>query len=419
MLGFLRSNYSLQAFVISFQIGCIWKFTVLTPDSFIRDSLIIDRFSIYIIILLNLLIISRGACHGSPTSDFVFMVGVLIIRCFMVIARSRILGLYIFYEISIFPIRFIILKWGRYPERAGRVLMLIIYTLIFSLPFIYTILGNYYLNGGNFLPAVTISHGDLLTRFLILFVFGVKLPILGIHRWLPMAHVEAPTFGSMVLAGILLKLGGMGLIRLNSLLAKPELLSVIGGYLVFSFAIRGIMCLFQTDFKKVIAYSSIFHIRVIPILTILPNSIGVKGILVMMLLHGLISPILFMLVGVGRKLLKTRMIILIQGMGILAPWLLTPIVFGFLLNLPCPPFLSFLGEILFFVPAVVEVPYLVSVIFIGIIVSLLYNLNWAMARISPSSPGITSLQVIPVREQIRRLFFVSTNLLVIPFFGII
>jgi len=134
-----------------------------------------------------------------------------------------------------------------------------------------------------------------------------------------MAHVEAPTFGSMVLAGILLKLGGMGLIRLNSLLAKPELLSVIGGYLVFSFAIRGIMCLFQTDFKKVIAYSSIFHIRVIPILTILPNSIGVKGILVMMLLHGLISPILFMLVGVGRKLLKTRMIILIQGMGILAP----------------------------------------------------------------------------------------------------
>jgi len=234
-----------------------------------------------------------------------------------------------------------------------------------------------------------------------------------------MAHVEAPTFGSMVLAGILLKLGGMGLIRLNSLLAKPELLSVIGGYLVFSFAIRGIMCLFQTDFKKVIAYSSIFHIRVIPILTILPNSIGVKGILVMMLLHGLISPILFILVGVGRKLLKTRMIILIQGMGPLAPWLLTPIVFGFLLNLPCPPFLSFLGEILFFVPAVVEVPYLVFVIFIGIIVSLLYNLNWAMARISPSSPGITSLQVIPVREQIRRLFFVLTNLLVIPFFGII
>jgi len=110
------------------------------------------------------------------------MVGVLIIRCFMVIARSRILGLYIFYEISIFPIRFIILKWGRYPERAGRVLMLIIYTLIFSLPFIYTILGNYYLNGGNFLPAVPIPHGDLLTRFLILFVFGVKLPILGIHR---------------------------------------------------------------------------------------------------------------------------------------------------------------------------------------------------------------------------------------------
>jgi len=65
------------------------------------------------------------------------------------------------------------------------------------------------------------------------------------------------------------------------------------------------------------------------------------------------------------------------------------------------------------------VPYLVFVIFIGIIVSLLYNLNWAMARISPSSPGITSLQVIPVREQIRRLFFVLTNLLVIPFFGII
>jgi len=211
----------------------------------------------------------------------------------------------------------------------------------------------------------------------------------------------------------------MGLIRLNPLLAKLDMLRVLGRYLVLSFGGRGIICLFQTDFKKVIAYSSIFHIRVIPVLILLPNSLSRKGILIMMLIHGLISPMLFILVGMSRKLLKTRIIILIQGMGLITPWILILVALGFLLNLPCPPFLSFLGEILFFIPALTEAPYFMPAIFIGMMISLLYNLNWAATRVCPTTYDATSPQIVSIGEQIRATFFVLSNILIIPFFRVI
>jgi NADH:ubiquinone oxidoreductase subunit 4 (subunit M) len=160
-----------------------------------------------------------------------------------------------------------------------------------------------------------------------------------------MAHVEAPTFGSMVLAGVLLKLGGAGLIRCLSLVSVDLLKSVLIGYLFVFMCFVTLICCIQSDFKRLVAYSSVSHMIGVPVMLVSSSFIGIKGLLVVMFIHGISSPILFMFVGVMYSFTSTRQHFLMRGLLTVRPILSFFITLTFFFTLSAPPFPSFVSEV--------------------------------------------------------------------------
>lgn len=147
--------------------------------------------------------------------------------------------------------------------------------------------------------------------------FSVKLPVFGLHFWLPIAHVEAPTFGSIILAGLLLKMGGCGLIRCLPLLEGGVLETLrewFRVYLLAALVFSSLLCLAQRDFKRLVAYSSVVHITVVLSLLCTPSPLSIRVILVLLVTHGLSSPLLFFIVGMVYSIFSTRELPFIRGL---------------------------------------------------------------------------------------------------------
>lgn len=362
-----------------------------------------DEASLFIIFItvfvLFMSFIYRGTFKSSFKLNFVFLT--ILVFCFGVFTTSRLFFLYFFYECSLLPILYIIIKWGSYPERSLSAIMLLIYTSIFTFPFIAVIFLFYSLNGSFLLTTSFLSTFDSL-RFLaslvIFCTFAVKLPIYGLHFWLPIAHVEAPTFGSMILAGVLLKLGGIGLLRTSPLIDLSTLTSVFLRYFIVFLVYVTIVCIFQSDFKRLVAYSSVSHIISIPLLLLSNNLISVKSILILILFHGLSSPILFMLVGVIYSMFRRRQLIVIRGLLLTSPLTSLMLVLAFFFTLSAPPFPSFVSEVYFLISSLYLSSYLVYIFLIFTFLSLAYNLNWLSAIVFSSSTSSVSTVMLTYRR---------------------
>jgi len=360
----------------------MFHYLTLTPlnfsSSFSLYCLIIDPYSLFLLFILVLVIFTSFI--ASPSSDHLIIVLFsLFVPCFIVFCVDRYLLLYLSYEASIIPIFYIIVKWGSYPDRSLRAIMLLIYTSVFSLPFLYLLYYIYTFNR-TFSPCLTLFSNIFPEHFLciicVFIVFAVKLPIYGFHFWLPIAHVEAPTFGSMILAGVLLKLGGLGLIRFSSLVNFPYLCYYVLSYLLVFLVFSTLVCCFQSDFKRLVAYSSVSHIITIPFLILTASKISFRCVILLIFFHALRSPLLFMLVGAIYSIYSTRQLALLRGLALILPLLAFIIVLAFFFTLSAPPFPSFISEVLFFLSSYSLTPYFVVSLILFAFFSLVYNLNW-------------------------------------------
>nr|YP_009172212.1 NADH dehydrogenase subunit 4 [Kamimuria chungnanshana]ALF36421.1 NADH dehydrogenase subunit 4 [Kamimuria chungnanshana] len=255
---------------------------------------------------------------------------------------------YLFFESSLIPTLFLILGWGYQPERLQAGVYLLFYTLLASLPLL---VGIFYLEdfqNSLFVPlfaAINLNH--VIIYLALILAFLVKMPMFMVHLWLPKAHVEAPVSGSMILAGVLLKLGGYGLLRVFSVLTLSGLalnfiwiaVSLVGGVLV------SFICLRQSDLKALIAYSSVAHMGIVLGGLMTMTYWGLSGSFTLMIAHGLCSSGLFCLANISYERLGSRSLLVNRGLMNFMP---SMTLWWFLLsscNMAAPPSLNLLSEI--------------------------------------------------------------------------
>ena len=388
----------------------------------IQYHLGIDGISYPLVLLTSLLTpIVIVTSRTSPKRKYhQYLASFLIMEGLMIGVFSALDGFlfYIFWESMLIPMFIIIGLWGG-KDRVYATVKFFLYTFLGSVFMLIALIYLYFKTGSYSISdfhSVSLSMREQLLIFLaFLFAFAVKVPMWPVHTWLPDAHVEAPTGGSVILAAVLLKMGGYGFLRF-SLPIAPDASAYLANFMIALSLIAiiyiGLVAISQTDMKKLIAYSSISHMGFVTLGTFVFYNLGIQsaspetmslaitGSMIQMISHGLISAALFLCVGVIYDRLHTRLITDYQGVVNSMPKFATLMVFFALANAAIPGTSGFVGEFTIIMASFKINLWIAFFAAITLIIGAVYSL-WLIKRVifgEPLNERISGMQEMTMIE---------------------
>nr|YP_009871088.1 NADH dehydrogenase subunit 4 [Siphonosoma cumanense]QKS32600.1 NADH dehydrogenase subunit 4 [Siphonosoma cumanense] len=339
-------------FIISFYCYSPLLSAQMVSPLFILDQLSWPLMALTLwVVILSILASQKIYQSKSSPLTFSSIMTILCLSLFLCFASANILMFYIFFELVLLPTLALIIIWGYQPERLQAGMYLLLYTITASLPFLLTIMFLFSTNGHlSFTLLICFplmsKPTTIIWSLFLMAAFLVKMPMYLTHLWLPKAHVEAPVAGSMLLAGILLKLGAYGLLRLSTVSSSLiySLLPFVLPISLWGGVMTSLICLRQSDLKALIAYSSIGHMGLVIAGIYSGTSWGYQAALTMSIAHGLCSSALFALANILYQTASTRSLFLLKGFQTLFPamafwWFIFSVI-----NMAAPPSLNLLAE---------------------------------------------------------------------------
>jgi|TARA_B110000908_G_C10262449_1_gene460375 proton-translocating NADH-quinone oxidoreductase chain M len=389
------------------------------PSSNINFFIGVDGISLFFVILTTLLVplCILASLYSVKVYLKEYMIAFLVMETLLLIVFS-ILDLvlfYIFFESVLIPMFLIVGIWGSRERKVRAAYMLFLYTLIGSVLMLLAILLIYAIAGTtDYQTLLTVQFDGNLQKVLWLAFFAsfaTKVPMVPVHIWLPEAHVEAPTAGSVILAGVLLKLGSYGLLRFSMPLFPIG--TVYFTPLVYAMAAIAVVytsltAIRQSDMKRIIAYASVAHMNVILVGMFALNANGLEGAMIQQLSHGLVSSALFLGVGVLYDRHHSRLVKYYGGMAHVMPIFVMIFLFFTMANIALPGTSSFVGEFLILVGAFQANTMVTMLAATGMVLGGAYSL-WLYNRVAFGNLKVQSIHEFS--DINRREFFVQLPLI--------
>jgi proton-translocating NADH-quinone oxidoreductase chain M len=399
------------------------SFNLATFPSFVINySYMLDNISVFYILLSTLLgcitvLLTRNINYRLKENYILlFVIQFLLFNCFI---TQEILLFYLFFEALLIPVYAIIGIWGSQRDKIFAANQFFLYTLFGSFIMLTGIVFVIITNGTTniiILKGYTFDSSiENILFILFFFSFCIKVPMMPFHLWLPKAHVEAPTAGSVLLAGILLKLGSYGFLRFLLFLfptASFYFLPLILSVAVASIVLASFTVLRQIDLKRIIAYSSVAHMNFLVCAIFVKDLLALTGSLLLQIAHGISSSALFLIIGFMYDRYKSRNIYYYRGLVSVMPSFCFFLFIFSLANLGFPSTINFVSEILIFLGLFQTVPSIAIITLIGIFLSATYSFT-LLTRIAfgPSSPFVRHFY-----DLTRREFYILFPLLFLIFF---
>ncbi len=443
-----RADYSKLAALIGSSIAGIltvyvlWNFDAadgglqfVSQQSWVGDLglswfLAVDGISLFLVVLTGLLFpvaIVTTEPHHDPKPYYLWLM-LLMAGSFGAFLALDLLLFFLFFEIVLVPMYFLIGGWG-HGNRVYAAMKFFLYTMAASALMLVGIVALVFLarddTGGPTFNVVTLASQHRLSSTAALLVFAsfalafaVKVPVFPVHTWLPDAHTEAPTAGSVILAGVMLKLGTYGLIRFGLFLFPATVRDLAPVFLtlgVIGIVYGAAVATMQRDLKRLVAYSSVAHMGFVVLGIFAINSQGLTGSVVQMINHGISTGALFILVGWVYERRHTRQIEALGGLQSAAPVMAGVFTLVMLSSIGLPGLNGFVGEFLILLGTFSAAPWWAVVAATGVILAALYLL-WAYQRSfhGPAEGDNATMEDLRLTE----LFGIAPLLILIVFLGV-